>query len=92
MRGVFCLSTLLFLPNLLPIALSVPVLLFLAGYSFAKRFTMLVHYWLGARFDARSDLCLDCVARRIADGPDKRRTAGGVVVGSRVLLGGWFSI
>ncbi len=37
----------LFLPNVLPVALSVPVLCFLAGYSLAKRFTHLVHFWLG---------------------------------------------
>src|SRR4051794_10887121 len=44
----FIAATLIFLPNRLPILLSVPVLLFLAGYSFAKRFTVLAHYWLGA--------------------------------------------
>ncbi len=40
-------STLLFLPNRLPLYLSVPVLAFLAGYSYAKRFTALAHFWLG---------------------------------------------
>ena len=45
---VFVVSTLLFLPNWLPLALSVPVLAFLAGYSYAKRFTWLAHAWLGA--------------------------------------------
>jgi 4-hydroxybenzoate polyprenyltransferase len=44
----FVLSTLLFLPNRLPIILSLPVLLFLLGYSYAKRWTALSHYWLGA--------------------------------------------
>ncbi|MDZ7617937.1 MAG: 4-hydroxybenzoate octaprenyltransferase [Patescibacteria group bacterium] len=45
----FVAGTLLFLPgNWLPIAASVPVLLFLLGYSYAKRFTMLSHVWLGA--------------------------------------------
>jgi len=44
----FILSTLLFLPNLWPLILSVPVLLFLCGYSFAKRFTVWCHYWLAA--------------------------------------------
>ena len=44
----FVASTLLFLPNRLPLILSVPVLLFLFGYSYAKRFTALAHYWLGA--------------------------------------------
>ena len=44
----FVASTLLFLPNCWPLILSVPVLLFLLGYSFAKRFTVWCHYWLSA--------------------------------------------
>ncbi len=44
----FIASTLLFLPNRLPLMLSVPVLAFLCGYSYAKRWTPLAHYWLGA--------------------------------------------
>jgi len=44
----FIAATLLFLPNRLPLYLSVPVLAFLAGYSYAKRFTALAHFWLGA--------------------------------------------
>ncbi len=44
----FIASTFLFFPNRLPLYLSVPVLAFLAGYSLAKRFTALVHFWLGA--------------------------------------------
>lgn len=43
----FIASTLLFLPNRLPLFLAVPVLLFLCGYSYAKRFTSLAHFWLG---------------------------------------------
>jgi 4-hydroxybenzoate polyprenyltransferase len=43
----FIVGTLMFLPNLLPLYLSVPVLLFLLGYSYAKRFTSLAHFWLG---------------------------------------------
>jgi 4-hydroxybenzoate polyprenyltransferase len=43
----FIASTLLFLPNRLPLYLSIPVLTFLAGYSFTKRFTALAHFWLG---------------------------------------------
>jgi len=44
----FVASTLLFLPNRLPIYLSVPVLAFLMGYSLTKRWTSLCHYWLSA--------------------------------------------
>ncbi len=44
----FLAGTLLYLPNLWPLRLSVPVLLFLLGYSYAKRFTAFCHYWLAA--------------------------------------------
>jgi 4-hydroxybenzoate polyprenyltransferase len=44
----FILSTLLFLPNCWPVILSVPVLAFLLGYSYAKRVTAWCHYWLSA--------------------------------------------
>lgn len=46
--AAFVLSTLLFLPNWLPIALALPVLAFLLAYSYTKRFTSLAHFWLGA--------------------------------------------
>ena len=42
----FVAATLLFLPNRRPLYLSVPVLAWLLGYSFAKRFTWLCHWWL----------------------------------------------
>jgi 4-hydroxybenzoate polyprenyltransferase len=44
----FVAATLLFLPNRWPLILSVPVLAWLCGYSFAKRFTSLAHVWLGS--------------------------------------------
>jgi 4-hydroxybenzoate polyprenyltransferase len=48
----FLLSTAIFYErepvNPWPLALSVPVLLFVLGYSLAKRFTSLAHVWLGA--------------------------------------------
>ena len=44
----FVLATLCFLPNRLPLYLSVPVLIFVLGYSYAKRFTAAAHFWLGA--------------------------------------------
>jgi len=46
--AAFIASTLLFLPNWLPLVLALPVLAWLLGYSYAKRFTMLAHVWLGA--------------------------------------------
>jgi 4-hydroxybenzoate polyprenyltransferase len=53
---LFVACTLLFLPNWLPLALSVPVLVWLCGYSFAKRFTSAAHLWLGAAL-ALSPIC-----------------------------------
>lgn len=48
----FILSTTLFLVtppgNPWPLILSVPVLAFIAAYSWTKRFTFLCHFWLGA--------------------------------------------
>jgi 4-hydroxybenzoate polyprenyltransferase len=43
----FVAATLLFLPNRWPLYLSIPVLLWLLGYSYSKRFTSLAHFWLG---------------------------------------------
>ena len=43
----FVASTLLFLPNRWPLYLAVPVLIWLLGYSYSKRFTSLAHFWLG---------------------------------------------
>lgn len=50
-------STLLFLPNRLPLLGSVPVLAFLCGYSLAKRFTAAAHLWLGVAL-ALSPICV----------------------------------
>jgi 4-hydroxybenzoate polyprenyltransferase len=44
----FISSTLLFLSNRWPMILSFPVLAFLFGYSYAKRFTVWSHYWLSS--------------------------------------------
>jgi 4-hydroxybenzoate polyprenyltransferase len=46
--AAFVVSTLIFLPNRLPLYFAAPVLMFLLGYSYAKRFTSLAHVWLGA--------------------------------------------
>jgi 4-hydroxybenzoate polyprenyltransferase len=47
----FVVSALIFVAasqNYWPLYLCVPVLLFIGGYSYAKRFTSLSHFWLGA--------------------------------------------
>lgn len=43
----FIASTALFWPNYVPLVASIPVLIFLFGYSLAKRFTAAAHLWLG---------------------------------------------
>lgn len=43
----FVAGTCCFLPNYLPLAVSLPVIGVLLGYSYAKRFTSLAHFWLG---------------------------------------------
>lgn len=55
--GGFIASTLLFLPNPIPILAAVPVLLFLLGYSLAKRFTAAAHLWLGVALSL-SPICV----------------------------------
>jgi 4-hydroxybenzoate polyprenyltransferase len=40
-------STFLFLPNIIPLVFSLPLLLFVFGYSYAKRWTVTAHLWLG---------------------------------------------
>ena len=45
--AVFVAATLLFLPNQLPLFLSLPVLGLLGLYSYTKRFTSLAHFYLG---------------------------------------------
>lgn len=44
---MFFIGNALFLPNYLPLLVSVPVLVILLGYSYTKRFTALAHFWLG---------------------------------------------
>jgi 4-hydroxybenzoate polyprenyltransferase len=49
--AAFVASTLIFwlgFANPWPLYLALPVLVFIGGYSFAKRFTALAHFWLGA--------------------------------------------
>jgi 4-hydroxybenzoate polyprenyltransferase len=61
----FIASTALFLPNRLPFYASGPVLLFLLGYSLAKRFTAAAHLWLGVAL-ALAPLCVWVALRGIS--------------------------
>lgn len=74
----FVASTLLFLPNRWPIMLSLPVLAFLCGYSFAKRFTALAHFWLGAALMLAPVCAWLAIRGEVAAAP--------VVLGGAVLL------
>ncbi len=73
----FIASTLLFLPNRLPLELSLPVLAFLLGYSFAKRFTAAGALLAGGRSDALARRGLDRAHRRTRVAP---RTVTGLAV------------
>lgn len=53
---VFIAGCTAFLPNMLPLAFSVPVLAWICGYSLAKRFTSAAHMWLGVAL-AMSPVC-----------------------------------
>ena len=76
---LFVGGTLLFLPqNPLPLFASLPVLAFLFGYSFAKRFTALSHFWLGGALMAAPVAAWVAIRGEIAWPP--------VVLGAAVLL------
>ena len=79
----FIASTLLFLPNRLPLVLSVPVLAFLCGYSYAKRWTALSHYWLGAALMFSPIAAWIALAGDVA-WPPRAVGAGGLFLGRRV--------
>jgi 4-hydroxybenzoate polyprenyltransferase len=80
----FVASTLLFMPNRLPITLAVPVLLFLLGYSYAKRFTAMSHVWLAAAL-ALSPVCAWIAIRGEAVMADPLDLLPAVVLGGAVL-------
>ncbi len=52
----FFASCFLFLPNWIPLVGALPVLVWICGYSFAKRFTASAHVWLGVAL-ALSPVC-----------------------------------
>ena len=75
----FVAGTLLFLPrNSIPLCASLPLLVFLFGYSYAKRFTLLAHFWLGAALMAAPVAAWVAIRAELAWPP--------VVLGVAVLL------
>ena len=75
----------MFLPNRLPLYLSLPVLLFLLGYSYAKRFTALAHFWLGAAL-MLAPVCTWIAVRGEAVMRNPLDLLPAVVLGGAVLL------
>ena len=75
----FVAGTLLFLPqNPWPLYAALPVLAFLFGYSYAKRFTMMSHFWLGAALAMAPLAAWVAIRGELAWGP--------IVLGAAVLL------
>jgi len=83
--AVFVAATLLFLPNRLPVVLSLPVLAFLLGYSYTKRFTSLAHFWLGAAL-MLAPVCAWIALRGEAVLADPADLLPAVVLGAAVML------
>ncbi len=75
----FVAGTLLFLPaNPIPLYASLPVLFFLFGYSYAKRFTIFSHFWLGAALMAAPVAAWVAIRAELAWAP--------LLLGTAVLL------
>ena len=86
--ALFIVSTLAFLPNRLPVSLSAPVLVFLAGYSLGKRFTWGVHFWLGVAL-MLAPICAWIAIRGSVVQADPSDLLPAVALGGVVLL--WVS-
>lgn len=82
---VYLAGTLLFLPNFLPLAVSIPVLLVLFGYSYTKRFTALAHFWLGVAL-MLAPVCAWLAVRGLVVIESPPDVAPAVVLGLAVLF------
>lgn len=80
--GVACLGFFLFFQNTWPVLLAGPVLLYLGGYSFTKRFTRWSHFYLG------SAIALAPIAAWIAINP---ATLGGPALILMVTVTCWIA-
>lgn len=83
--ALFFAGNALFLPNWLPLAVSVPVLLVLLGYSYTKRFTALAHFWLGMAL-ALAPICAWVAIRGLVVIDQPEDLAPAVVLGLAVLF------
>lgn len=82
---VFVAGTCFFLPNYLPLAVSLPVLCVLLGYSYTKRFTWLAHFWLGIAL-MLSPICVWLAIRGLVVIEDPLDLMPAVVLGTAVLF------
>ena len=82
---VFFIGNALFLPNWLPLALAVPVLLILFGYSYTKRFTALAHFWLGLAL-MLAPVCAWIAIRGLVVIENPEDLAPAVVLGAAVMF------
>ncbi len=76
---------LFFLPNWLPLAISVPVLAVLFAYSYTKRFTSLAHFWLGLAL-ALAPVCAWLAVRGLIVIEQPVDVLPAVILGSAVLF------
>jgi 4-hydroxybenzoate polyprenyltransferase len=82
---VFIAGTCFFLPNYLPLILSVPVSIVLLGYSYAKRFTSLAHFWLGFALSL-APICTWLAIRGMVFIKDPMDVAPAIVLGLAVMF------
>ena len=84
--GIGCLGFHLFYENTWPILLSGPVLIYLCGYSYSKRFTRWSHYYLG------SAIAFSPVAAWLAIHPTSLGASAGLLLGIVTFWIGGFDI
>lgn len=83
--AIFIAGTCFFLPNYLPLTVSLPVLGVLFGYSYAKRFTSLAHFWLGIAL-MLSPICVWLAVRGLVVIANPLDVMPAVVLGLAVLF------
>ena len=83
--AIFVVGTCFFLPNYLPLAVSLPVLGVLFGYSYTKRFTSLAHFWLGIAL-MLSPICVWLAVRGLVVIANPLDVMPAVVLGLAVLF------
>ena len=85
---IFVAGTCFFLPNYVPLVVSLPVLGVLLGYSYTKRFTSLAHFWLGLAL-MLAPICTWLAIRGLIVVDNPADLAPAVVLGLAVLF--WVS-